>query len=71
MHVALRGRDPRVPEELLHEARIGVPGDQAAGGVTQGMEAQRAQPGGVARAALKRRRTAEGSRRRPRRGQNT
>ncbi len=49
MHVALRGRDPRVSEEILNEARIGVPGDQAAGCMTEGMKAQRAQPGGVAR----------------------
>jgi hypothetical protein len=48
MHVTLGGRDPRVPEELLHEARVGVPGDEAPGGVAQGMEAQRAQAGGVA-----------------------
>jgi hypothetical protein len=41
-------RDARVPEELLHKARVGVPGDQPPGGVTEGMEAQRAQPGGVA-----------------------
>jgi hypothetical protein len=49
MHVALGGRDPRVPEELLYEARVGVPGDEAAGGVTQCVEAQRAQAGGGAR----------------------
>ena len=40
MHVALRGRDPRVPEEVLDEARVGVAGDEAAGGVAQGVEAQ-------------------------------
>jgi hypothetical protein len=51
MHVALRGRDARVPEELLHEARVRVPDDEAAGGVAQGVEAQRAQAGGHAEQA--------------------
>ncbi len=49
MHVALRGRDPRVPEELLDEVRVGVPGHKAAGGVAEGMEAQRSQTGGITR----------------------
>lgn len=48
MHVALRGRDARVPEELLNEARVGVSCDEAAGGVAQRMEPQRAQAGGIA-----------------------
>ena len=48
MHVALCGRDARVPEELLYEARVSVPGDEAAGSVAQRVEAQRAQSGGVA-----------------------
>ena len=47
MHVALRGRDPRVPEELLHEPRVGVPRNKAPGGMTEGVEAQRAQAGNV------------------------
>jgi len=33
MHVALRGGDTRVSKELLDEARVGMSGDEAAGGV--------------------------------------
>lgn len=33
VHIALRGRDPRVPKEVLDEARVGVPSDEAARGV--------------------------------------
>ena len=50
MHVALRGRDPRVPKELLNETRGSVPRNEAAGGVTQRMEAQGAEADGIARA---------------------
>ena len=36
-----------MPEELLDEARVGVPRDEATGGVTQRVEAQGPQAGGV------------------------
>jgi hypothetical protein len=49
MHVALCGRDPRMPKELLHEPRVGVAGDEAPGGVAQRVKAQGTQPGRVAR----------------------
>lgn len=48
VHIALGGRDPGVAEEILDEARVGVAGDEATGGVAQGVEAQGPQAGCVA-----------------------
>lgn len=48
MHVALSGRDPRVPQELLNEPRVRVPGDKTPGGVPECMKPQWPQPSGVA-----------------------